>query len=413
MNPDYSNPSVKFVKNCEFRLFQRPDEAVHRGYDKQTESDLAEPGNFLSNFEPFTTAKAVELIEDSIGFVNYTEPMQRLIREAAKGGSPDYFASSAHPRIVDGAPSKNPRYLQKRLDLLNPRDAYLAEMATRMQRRISLDKPVLTPVNAVMPGRRNNPADPVAHIRPLAVFNPIHYLELPELFMEFISSMTGKSPSTTGAGSEGAMTKGPFNALAPIIDLNAALVSYVLTGYDAFVSAAGYIGPHMRVDHDISLLIPELWCRMSTAERQPRFLIENGYFEKCEDFEFNGQKVLASRLGFRMTASFVRAFFGRVFNYPHAAFIEEMLRPEKQDLASFADGMDNIVGTHKRVAQSYFNDGSVELACPPLKALLHIMVHGEYEGQDAGHPAFRALFTRENLLASDWVRRAFGGQTTA
>ena len=48
---------------------------------------------------------------------------------------------------------------------------------------------------------------------PLAVYNPIHYQELPELFMDFICSLTGKSPSTTGFGSEGALTKGPFNAL--------------------------------------------------------------------------------------------------------------------------------------------------------------------------------------------------------
>ena len=61
-------------------------------------------------------------------------------------------------------------------------------------------------------------------------------MELPELFMEFICSITGKSPSTTGAGSEGALTKGPFNALPPIIDLNAALVSYLLTGYGALLS---------------------------------------------------------------------------------------------------------------------------------------------------------------------------------
>ena len=40
-------------------------------------------------------------------------------------------------------------------------------------------------------------------IRGLAVYNPIHYQELPELFMDFICSLTGKSPSTTGAGSEG------------------------------------------------------------------------------------------------------------------------------------------------------------------------------------------------------------------
>ena len=47
--------------------------------------------------------------------------------------------------------------------------------------------------------------------------------------MDFVSSLTGKSPSTTGAGSEGALTKGPFNAVLPITDLNNALVSYLLT----------------------------------------------------------------------------------------------------------------------------------------------------------------------------------------
>jgi len=58
-----------------------------------------------------------------------------------------------------------------------------------------LSQPFYTPVNAVLPGRRNNP--PEEKLRSLAVFNPIHYFELPELFMEFICSMTGKSPSTT------------------------------------------------------------------------------------------------------------------------------------------------------------------------------------------------------------------------
>ena len=402
LNPDYSNPSVKFVHNCEARLFQRPDEAVHRGYDKQTERDLSEPGNFLSNFEPLTRADARDLVEDSIGFVKYTEPMRRLILDASREGGVDYFVSSCHPRLVDGQPSKNPRYLQKRPDVVNARDTHLAEMAARLARRIPLGEPLHTPVNAVLPGRRNNPSDPVSRVRSLAVFNPIHYLELPELFMEFISSMTGKSPSTTGAGSEGAMTKGPFNALPPIIDLNAALVSHALTGYDAFISAAGHIGPKVRVDHDVSLLIPEVWCRMTPAERKPAFLIDNGYLEKCGDFDFDGRRVLAGRLGWRITASFVRAFFGRVFNYPHAVFTEETLRPEKQDPAVFADGMDNIVTTHKQVAAGYFADGSVELACPPLKCLLHIMAHGGHEGRDERHPDIRALFTRENIIASDW-----------
>jgi hypothetical protein len=328
--------------------------------------------------------------------------MRRLILAAATEDGADYFVSSCHHRLVDGKPSQNPRYLQRRPDLANARDTHLAAMAARLARRIPLDAPLHTPVNAVMPGRRNNPPDPASHIRSLAVFNPIHYMEPPELFMEFISSMTGKSPSTTGAGSEGAMTKGPFNALPPIIDLNAALVSFALTGYDAFISAAGYIGPRVRADHDVSLLIPEVWCRMAPAERRPEYLIDNGYLEKCDDFDFAGRRVLAGRLGWRITASFVRTFFGRLFNYPHAVFTGEILRPEQQDPAVFADGMDNIVATHKQTAASYFADGSIEMACPPLKCLLHIMARGAHEGRDEKHPEIRALFTRESILASDW-----------
>jgi hypothetical protein len=86
-------------------------------------------------------------------------------------------------------------------------------------------------------------------------------------------------------------------------------------------------------------------------------------------------------------------------------FTPEMLRPELQDLAIFVDGMDNIVTTHQRVAEHYFNDGTIEFACPPLKALLHVMAKGNFEGRDLSHPEIRRMFTRENLLASDWYRK--------
>lgn len=405
LNPNYSSPAVKFVQNCEFRLFQRPDDAIHRGYDKQCEADFAQPDNFFSNYEPLTTTQAREAIEDSIGFDEYTPPMQELIEDAATQPGADFFVSSAHPRLVDGKPSKNPRYLQKRPDLVRPRESYIADICARMRRRIPLDKPLYQPVNAVLPGRRNNPPDAAAGIRSLAVYNPIHYMELPELFMEFICSMTGKSPSTTGAGSEGAMTKGPFNALLPILDVNAALISYVLTGYDGFVTAAGYVGPKVRVDHDVSLLVPEVWCRMAVAERQPDFLIRNGYLEKCEDFEHDGQKVLTSRLGYRITRRFVRTYFGRVFNHPQVIFTEEMLRPEKQSVELVVDGMSNIVETQKRVAEGYFADGSIELACPPLRAILHIMRDGHFEGKELSDPDVRDLFSRESLLRSEWYQQ--------
>jgi hypothetical protein len=400
-----SDYSAKFVLNCESRLFQRPDDAIHRGYDKQTEADFARGGNFFSNYQPLTRRDAQELVEDAIGFEQFSEPMQQLIKHASQDTHQRFFVSSAHPRLVEGKPSKNPRYLQLRQDLARPRDKYLAEIATRFQRRLSFNEPVLTPVGAVVPGRRNNPPDAVGRIRSLAVYNPIHFMELPELFMEYISSMTGKSPSTTGAGSEGALTKGPFNALPAIYDLNAAYVSYVLTGHNGFVTAAGCVGPHVRVDHDISLLIPEIWARMNDEERDPQDMIQKGFLEKCQDFTHNGRPVLASRLGYRITKPFVIHYFGRVFNHPHVVLTPEMLRPELQGIEVFVDGMDNIVSTHKRVAEHYFNDGTVEFACPPLKALLHIMAHGSFEGKTLNDPEIRSLFTRRTLLGSDWYRK--------
>jgi len=66
--------------------------------------------------------------------------------------------------------------------------------------------------------------------------------------------------------------------------------------------------------------------------------------------------------------------------------------------------MDNIIATQKRVAEHYFADGSIAWACPPLKALLHIMRDDHYEGKTLDHLEIRALFTRESVLASDWYR---------
>lgn len=396
--------SRKFVDNCERLLFQRPDDAIHRGYDKQAELDISLPDNFLSNFEPLDAGDAREMVDDAIGFSQFTEPMQQLILRTAaleEGESPAYFVSSANPRLVDGKPSKNPRYLQLRPDLAHPEATAIADLAVHLYTGVPAAEPLMWPIDVVAAGRRNNPPEP--GVRPLCTFNPLHFMELPELFMEFISSMTGKSPSTTGAGSEGALTKGPFNAMPAIIDLNAALLSYVLTGYDGWVSCAGYVGPNVRVDHDISLLVPELFSRMSDSERDAHALIAAGDLEKIEDFEYEGRRILASRLGYRMNTHFASKYFGRVFMHPHVVFTEEMLKPELQDLAVFVDSMDTIVTTHERVARSYFDDGTIELASPPLRALLEIMAFGTTaDGKDLSSPEVRGLFDRDNVLASDW-----------
>lgn len=406
--------SYKLVQNCEELLFQRPDEAIHRGYDKQTERDLTRTDTFLSNFEPLTHDDVARLRDDAVHFSHFTEPMGSMLErfadatdgatgaDGADGASgPEYIVSSAHPRLVNGTPSKNPRYLQQRPDRMNADATAVADLASHLWEKRSTTEDMPLPVDVVAAGRRNNP--PEKGVPALCAYNPLHYMELPELLAEFISSMTGKSPSTTGAGSEGAMTKGPFNPLPAVIDLNAALLSFALGTYDGWLSAAGYVGPHMRVDHDISLLVPEVFSRMTAEERDARRLVEAGCLEKLEDYEYEGRTILAGRLGYRMTKTFARTYFGRIFLHPHVVFPEEMLRPELQDPAIFADSVDVIVQTHRRVAQAYIDDGTIEMAVPPLRALLEIMANGSSaEGWTFETPEFRELFTRESVLDADW-----------
>jgi hypothetical protein len=410
LHPQLDQFAYKFAQNVEYRLFQRPDEAIVRGYDKTAESDFSQQGNFFSNYEPLALSDARDMIEDTILFDQFSTPIRKVIRRFVNDGQPSYCVSTSNPRLVNGVPSQNPRYLQNRLDLERPREWHLAEVGARLYRRVPLDKAVLFPVNSVLPGRRNNPPNRELGIRPLAVYNPIHYQQWPELFMEFISSLTGKSPSTTGAGSEGALTKGPFNPLPGVIDLNNALVSYLLTGDPCFTTSSGFIGPKYRFDHDISVLIPEVWSRMFINERDPTYLIEHGYLEKLDDFQYRGETILASRLGYRITDRFVNTFFGRIFSDPASLFTEEMLKPELQSEEDFVDGIKNIVSTQQRIAQSYFEDGTISLACPPLKALLHIMACGEFEGHTIESPEIRDMFTRESMLESDWYRQRLRAQ---
>lgn len=408
LNDKYHAPSFKFIANCESRLFQRPDDAVHRGLDKQAEADLARCDvNFVSNYEPMSRATVQEMLSKVVDFDAFTPPMQELLKSMGQGsetGEGEYIVCSDNPRRINGVPSKNPRYLQDRPDLVRPRDKYIAEMGVRLYRKIPASQPVPLPVNAVISGRRNNPPDAAKNIRSLAVYGPIHYQELPELFMDYICSLTGKSPSTTAAGSEGALTKAPFNALRTTMDLNAALVSMILTNLSGFSSAAGHVGPNSRFDHDISLLVPEVWCRMSEDEREPQYLIDHKFLEKVVDTEVGSETIPSRRLGYRITERFVKHFFARIFDNPDKVFDSHILQPERQDPASYADGVKYIMEAYQRVALQYFDDGSIEDACPPLRALLSIMAHGEYEGMDETAPQIRAMFTLDSLLKSDWYR---------
>jgi len=154
----------------------------------------------------------------------------------------------------------------------------------------------------------------------------------------------------------------------------------------------------------VSFLVPEIWGRLPTREQDPAWMIDRGYLEKLEDFDHDGERVLASRLGWRITNRFAHAYLGKIFDSPMAVFDEAMLKPETQDLAAYVEGIGHIVASQCQVAQGYLDDGSIADACPPLQALLHIMAQGEYQGKNLSHPEIRGLFTRDSLLAGDWYR---------
>jgi phosphoenolpyruvate carboxykinase (diphosphate) len=95
---------------------------------------MASPGTFLSNYEPLTYDQVQAMVDHVVEFDRYTEPMKRLLENFTGTEAYTYVVSSAHPRVVNGKPSQNPRYLQKRSDLVSPREGYLAEIAARLER---------------------------------------------------------------------------------------------------------------------------------------------------------------------------------------------------------------------------------------------------------------------------------------
>jgi len=406
IDEQYQNPSLKFAMNCEYRLFQRPDEAINIGYDKKAEYDLSQDNIFVTNYQPLTKKDVQEIKDDVMNFVAYTKPVTDHVEKFLEGDY-KYCIISSEPRILDdNTKSKNIRYLENRGDFLEPIKNYVSDMGARFSRKIPVTDEVLYPINAILAGRRNNPPSEKDGIKipPLSVYNPLHYQELPELFMDFMASLSGKSPSTTGSGSEGALTKGPFNMLLSAYDLNNALLSYILTDYAGYTTPAGYIGNNGRVDHDISMFIPEMWCRLSEAEKRPKNLISNGALEKVDDFSYNGRNILASRLGYRITNYFAYRFMGKVFDEPESIFDESLLKPESQDIDAFVEGIDNIVKGHKKIAKAYISDGTVNDVIPPLKALIYIMANGEYDGLKVDNEKFRKQFEYEYVINSDWYK---------
>lgn len=93
-----------------------------------------------------------------------------------------------------------------------------------------------------------------------------------------------------------------------------------------------------------------------------------------------------------------------MFDSPAAAINEEMLKPESQSLEVYADGIGNLVEAERKSALNYFLDGTIKYACPSLKIILHVMAYGHYENKSILDPEVRKMFSREQLLKSDWYK---------
>lgn len=313
---------------------------------------------------------------------------------------------------MNGEPSKNPRYLQDRPDLTRPEERYIAMRGLRLFRRLPANAPIHQPVSAVLSGRRNNPPDRAVGIRSLAVFNPIHYQELPELFMDYVCSLTGKSPSRPEQGVKAhykesvqrSTTDSRFECCSSKYNYHPRIPA-------AIQPPLALSAITLKLAMMFSLLVPELWCRLTPQERDPDYLISEGMLEPIEDILQDGAVIPASRLGYRITSNFVRRLFGRMFDNPDKVFDDRILRPETQDREAFVDGIQHIVEAQQRVALQYFEDGSYEAACPPLQAVLSVMAHGNWNGKSIKDADVRALFTRESMLGSDWYGEFVSSQT--
>ncbi|CAL6021033.1 Conserved_hypothetical protein [Hexamita inflata] len=411
------NRSYKLTSNCEFRYFQRPDDACYPGIDKKCEQDLGrlEGKTFISNFEPMNKNYCENLAEDVMTLEKFTEPMQNVIKKVANGELNEFDAVviSSEFRITDPVKktrTANVRYLQTRDELLyteTQQQKYLIEMRKRLQLEIPFSEPVVLPVSVYVPGRRLNTVDPKnVGIKPLSVYGPIHYQPIPYLMLDWLASLSGKSPSTTGSGSlEGALTKGPFNNMLMSIDLNYACLALILGNEPVLSTAAGSIGHKLKVEHDITLIIPEIFTRMTASELKIENLIKSGCLEQVQDLVVDGKTVPASILGYRITSKFVKKYFARIFDSVDSLFTEEHLRPEVQSMANYVNGVNFIYENIKSCVEEYYTDGSYEELLPPLKVLFDIVKNGSSNGLTLTSPEFMKMFEREEVIKSNWYQQ--------
>lgn len=391
--------TFELIGNVETGLFQRPDDAVHPGTDLATEREFARAREkqdlFCVNFQPLRRPE-VERILASEDFARFDPEMQEHLKSAPGGGRTFTVCSAKLRDLGGGKITANPRYLQL------PRiHAGMREVLER--KRIVWGKPSTYPGDVVeVRGMRTNRGENFAGVPALCAHTLLHYYPPILALLHAMTPVTGKSPSTDGVmGNEGAVTRKPFQSLLPVHDVEAQYVTMLLTGTPVFTSISNVCGPY-KIGQDFRQVAADIFAHMSTEERNPQFLIDNGYLLKMEDLNHMGDSIPASRLGYRITSKFVREFFSRVFEMEDLERVffrdEEWLDLAKQDEVSFSESVLNLAAAQKAAVAPYYQDGSYKLACTPVQALLDIVMYGEWQGKGLDHPDVQEMFTRDYLL---------------
>ncbi|MCB0320024.1 MAG: hypothetical protein KDD60_03805, partial [Bdellovibrionales bacterium] len=301
-----SRHSVSFTSNAEESGFQRPDGATEPGAEHLTEEHYGELRLFKCNMEPLdrSTVKAIlrcsQIVERF--HPSLRERMERFATASDAEGK--YFFLPDHWRVLRDAKGEplldkngeirltsNPRYLMPFPKEADSVEAQLASRALHLHRNVPFERPVYEGVEVVIPANRFDKEDKEHNFPPLAVNGAVHAVDLPELLAQIAASLTVKSRSTSGPGSEGAGTKRPFMELSGIYELNNVLLQLGLTEQEVFVTASGRVGPKYLVDHDLSFLAAEVfgvWSRVVSPERRSfANLKATGYIRQEEPFYYD------------------------------------------------------------------------------------------------------------------------------
>lgn len=372
--------TVIWSTDCEDTHFDRREEGIDPGADPLAEQLIGTPDLPVRpiNYEWITPHDARLLLQrDDLGHL-HSDMLEHLRRHAQREGE-GLEVTTLCPIKVNGKPIRNVRVLLPRRDLVDPAFRGLAKLKLRLARKVPAGNTPVATVNHFFMGRRCTPPDPTKKRPAYCAHSPFGYEGLARFLASAAGCFTPESPSIEAAGSlagglEGVRSKGPFDPLPPVWDLNALFFSRVLLGEPgAFTTTAGYVGL-IPVGHDVGQIILEAFARIPHELRNHQALLDAGYLERVPDFGDHPSSLLPDRI----TAKFVADFIGQVMANPHDCFTKAMLQPETQQGEVFAESLRNMVAAMKLAVEPFFASGQIEQACFWVRQVLEAIRDTEY-----------------------------------